>query len=149
MMPRPLRLAVKLVIRLGERAFAIDAHSHGVAAQVAATGAAVAAEPAGDVAFAGDAVTDLEAAHFLTDLDNLADVFVADVHRHGDRLLRPLVPLPDVDVGAADRSLLDADHDVVVADLRLLHLGQRESGCTFELCECLHHVSTLAAWTGE
>ena len=80
-----------------------------------------------------------EAAHFLADLDDLADVFVADVHRHGNRLLRPLVPLPDVDVGAADRGLADADQDVVVADLRLLDLGQREPGSAFEFCECLHH----------
>src|SRR6185295_11105284 len=61
----------------GERAFAIDAHADGVAAQVTAPGAAVAAEAAGDVTFAGDAIADGEAAHFLAHLDDLADVFVA------------------------------------------------------------------------
>src|SRR6185295_11242578 len=110
-------------------------------------GAAVAAEAARDVTLARDAVADREAAHFLADLDDLADVLVADVHRHRNRLLRPLVPLPDVDIRATDRRLLDADHDVVVADFRLVHLRQRESGSAFEFCECLHHGSTLAAWT--
>ena len=66
----------------------------------------------------------LEAAHLLPHLDDLADVFVADLHRHGNRLLRPVVPLPDVDVGAADRGLADPDHHVVVPDLGLLDVGQ-------------------------
>ena len=51
----------------GERALAVDADADRVAAQMPAAGAAVAAVAAGDVAFAGDAVADLEAAHFAAD----------------------------------------------------------------------------------
>ena len=58
-----------------------------------------------------------EAAHLAADLDDLADKFVADDHRHRNGLLRPLVPVPDVDVGAADRRLADPDQHVVGADL--------------------------------
>ena len=89
----------------GEAALAVHADADRVAAQVAAAGAAVAAITAGDVAFAGDAVADLEALHLAADLDDLADVLVADGHRHGIVLLRPLVPDVDVHVGAADRGL--------------------------------------------
>ena len=103
-------------------------------------GAAVAAEAAGDVPLAGDAVADGEAAHLLPHLDDLADVLVADVHRHGDRLLRPVVPFPDVDVGAADRRLPDPDHHVVVADFGLLDAGQRQSRGALEFRQCLHRV---------
>src|SRR5207344_265680 len=95
--------------KLRERALAIDADPDGVAAQMPAPGAAVAAEAAGDVPLARDAVADAEAAHFLSHLDDLADVFVADLHRHGNGLLRPVVPFPDVNVGAADRGLADPD----------------------------------------
>ena len=91
------------------------------------------------MAFAGDAIADLEAAHLLAHLDDLADVFVTDVHRHRNRLLRPVVPLPDVDVGAADGGLADADHHVVVADLGLRHVGQRQAGRAFEFGKCFHY----------
>ncbi len=101
-------------------------------------GAAVAAEAAGDVAFSGDAVADREAAHFLPELDDFAHVFVADVHRHGNRLLRPVVPLPDMDVGAADRGLRDPDHHVVVADFRLFHARERQPRRAFQLGKHFH-----------
>ena len=42
----------------GEAALAVHAHAHGVAAQMAAAGAAIAAIAAGEVAFAGDAIAD-------------------------------------------------------------------------------------------
>ena len=41
--------------------------------------------------------------HLRADVGDLADIFVAGDHRHRHRLLRPLVPIVDVDVGAADR----------------------------------------------
>ena len=90
---------------LGETALAVHAHAHGVAAQVAPAGAAVAAVAAGDVAFARDAVADREAAHFAAHVDDAAEVLVADGHGHRDGLLRPGVPVVDVHVGAADRGL--------------------------------------------
>src|SRR5437870_3428948 len=67
---------------LGKCALAIHADADGVATQMTTTRAAVAAVTAGDMAFSGNAVADLEPAHLLPHLDDLADVFVADMHRH-------------------------------------------------------------------
>ena len=55
----------------------VHADADGVAAQVTTAGAAVAAVAAGDVAFARDAIADLEARHLAADLDDLAAVLVA------------------------------------------------------------------------
>src|SRR5690606_25430853 len=110
-----------------EGAGAVDAHALGAAAQVPAPGAAVAAVAAGDVAFAGDAVADLEALDFLADFHDLAYVFVADVHGHGNRARGPVVPFPDVDVGTADGGLPDADQQVVVPDDGLGDIHQFQS----------------------
>ena len=46
---------------------------------------------------------------------DFADELMADDHGDGDGLLGPLVPLVNVDVGAADAGLADADQDVVNA----------------------------------
>jgi hypothetical protein len=107
---------------LGEAPGAVDADADRVAAQVAASGAAVAAVAAGDVALAGDAVAGREPRHLAAHLDDLAAVLVADLHRHRDGALRPGVPVVDVDVGAADRGLPHADEDVVRADARRVHV---------------------------
>src|SRR5258706_878656 len=129
---------------LGECAFTIDAHADGVSAQVPPPRATVAAEAAGDVTFARHAVADLEAAYFLTDLDDLADVLVADVHGHGNGLLCPVVPIPDVQVGAADRGFANADHDVVVAHFGLFHARQREPRRPLEFGQSLHRITPSA-----
>src|SRR6185437_8378005 len=50
----------------------------------------------------------------------------------------PVVPLPDVQVGAADRRLADADQDVVVTDLGLLDARERQARCTFQFGERSH-----------
>src|SRR6202040_1265620 len=105
---------------LGEGAFAVDPDTDRVWTQVPPPGAAIGAEPAGDVPFAGDAVADLESADFLAHLDDAPDVFVADVHRYRNGFLRPLVPFPDVHVGAAYCGLAYTNQDVVVAYFGLL-----------------------------
>ena len=98
---------------LGEGPGPVDADALRVLAEVPAAGQAVAADPADDVALAVDQVALLEAldggAHLLDDADEL----VADHHGRLDRLLGPVVPVVDVDVGAADGGLLDPDQDVV------------------------------------
>src|SRR5690606_25142628 len=75
-----------------------------------------------------------------------ADIFVADLHRHGDGLLRPIVPFPDVAIGAADRRLPDPDEDVVVADLRLRHLGQGQARRPLQFRQSAHgHTAFFCA----
>ena len=103
---------------LGEGAVAVHADALRLAAEVALARAAVV--PAHDVAFATHALADLDALYVRADFDDFADVFVADGERRLDLLLRPGVPLVDVDVGSADGGLLDLDEDIVYA-----HLGHR------------------------
>src|SRR6187402_12023 len=50
-----------------------------------------------------------------TDLHDLADEFMSHDHRHRDRLLRPGIPLIDVNVGAADAGAIHVDKHVVDA----------------------------------
>ncbi len=129
----------------GEGAGAVHADANGVAAKMPTPGAAVAAIAAGDVALAGDAVADIEALHLLAQGHDLADIFMANLHADGDGLGRPLVPFPDVDVGAADRGLGDLDEHVVMADFRLLDLGELEAGAGFGFDQGFHDCST-AVW---
>ena len=67
-----------------------------------ASGQAIAAAAAHHMAFAADDVAGVKIAHVRADLDDLADEFMADHHRHRDGLLGPVVPVVDVQVGAAD-----------------------------------------------
>ena len=102
---------------LGERAVALDAEADRVRAEVPAAGPAVAAAAADDVALAADDVAGREVADVAADLEHLADELVADDERRLDRLLGPRIPVGDVEVGAADAGLVDADPDVVDADI--------------------------------
>ena len=68
------------------------------------------------MAFAADDVAGIEVAYVGADLDDLPDEFVADGHGNGDGFLRPVVPLVDVDIGAADAGVADTDQYIVDAD---------------------------------
>ncbi len=122
----------------GEGTRAVHTHTNGVAAQVGATGTAVAAVAAGDVAFAGDAIADGEAAHFLADGDHLSHILVPHHHGDGNGLLGPLVPVVDVHVGAADGGLADLDEQIVVAELGSRDIGHPDADFGFEFGECFH-----------
>ncbi len=85
----------------------------------------------------------VEAAHLLAHGDDLADIFMADMHAERHGLRRPFIPFPDMDVGAADRGLADADEDVVMPDLGLRHVGEREAGAGLFFDEGFHDDSFL------
>ena len=117
---------------LGKAARAVDAHADGVAAQVGTARAAVTAVAAGDMPFAGDAVANLKAAHFLTNPHHFADVFVTDHHRHRNGLLRPLIPVVDVHVGPANGGLADFNQQIVMADFRFRYVGHPDAFFRFQ-----------------
>jgi threonine dehydrogenase-like Zn-dependent dehydrogenase len=50
-------------------------------------------------------------------LDDFAAELMPGCQRHRYRALCPVIPLVDVNVGAADRRLVDLNQDIVVADL--------------------------------
>lgn len=101
----------------GKGTVAVDAHADAVLADVLQSAAAVAAVSAGDVALTCDAVAHLDVAHAGAYLFHYAHVLVAYGHGGMDGFLAPLVPLVDVQVGAADGGLLDLDEDIVHAHL--------------------------------
>src|SRR5213075_854391 len=91
---------------LGESSRAIDADALRERAKMSPAGEAIATPPAHDVPLAAHDLAGEKIGDVRTDLDDLADELVADDHRHGNGLGRPRVPLVDVDVGAADASLV-------------------------------------------
>ena len=101
----------------GEGTRPVDSHSKGVGAQVAAACEAVSAAAADEVPFAGHIVPYGEVGHSRADLLNVTTVFVPHGHGRGDGLLRPLVPVPDMEVRSTDRGLGNSDQNVHGADL--------------------------------
>src|SRR5262249_8538197 len=81
---------------------AVDTKARGECAQVAASSEAVATASAGDVSLAADDVAGMEVVHVRANLDDLPDKLMSDHHRDRNRLLRPLIPVVDMDVGSAD-----------------------------------------------
>src|SRR5205085_11573763 len=102
---------------LGERPRTVEPDARRVRAQVAPAGETVPAPAADHVPFPADELPWMEVADVRSDGDDLADELVADHERRPHRLLRPFVPVEDVQVGAADAGPIDADQHVVDADL--------------------------------
>src|SRR5690606_35405433 len=93
-----------------------------------------------NMAFAGHALSWPIFRHRRADLRHRTDEFVAGHHRHGHGLLRPFVPIVDMDVGAADGRLPDLDEHVVGADFGDWHTLHPDARFSPGLDERLHHV---------
>ena len=92
------------------------------------------------MAFARTALADGQAFDVAAQFHDFPGEFVAGHKRDGDGLLRPVVPVPDVDVGAADAGLVDADQHVIGADLGHGPGFHPEAGLGFGLGQDLHFV---------
>ncbi|MDI2023874.1 hypothetical protein PJL18_04423 [Paenarthrobacter nicotinovorans] len=124
----------------GERAIALDAHGDRVDAHLAASGAAVAADSADYVPFAGDAVADLDVADVLADFNYFTVELVACDQGGFDDALRPGVPALDVEVRAADSGGHHADLDVACARFRFRTVDEFETGVGSGFVESLHGI---------
>ena len=113
---------------LGERSVAIDADDLDALADVRLAGAAEQAGEIGDVSLGRDAVAGAYRAHGVADGHDRPHELVPDDDRRLDARLRPLVPRIDVEIGAADAGLLDADQYVGRADRRHRHVGKEKPG---------------------
>ncbi len=122
----------------GEGARPIDSDAAGVRAKVTAAGEAVAASPANDVAFAADDLARKEVGDIGANGDNFAHELMANRHGHRNGAARPIVPVQDVDVGAADGGSIHADQNVVDADLRDGNFFEPEAGLWAGLNEGFH-----------
>mmetsp|Transcript_32430 Transcript_32430/g.82304 ORF Transcript_32430/g.82304 Transcript_32430/m.82304 type:complete len:243 (+) Transcript_32430:422-1150(+) len=116
----------------------IHADTGGRPAQVPPAGSAVAAHSTRDVTFASDAGTQLQDLHLGTELLDHTTVLVANDHRGRDGALRPVVPIVDVDVGAAYGRLLDLDQHVIRANRGLRHVHEGQALTAVLLHERLH-----------
>src|SRR5262245_61221442 len=100
----------------------IDANSHCVFAKMAATRQAIAPSAADYMPLRTDDYSRKEVLHIRTHLDDFADEFVSHNHRHRNRLLRPRVPLVNMQVSAANAGSVDTNEHIVDADGRLGHV---------------------------
>ena len=112
-------------------------------AQVAVAGAAVAAVPAHDVALAGDPGSGLDVVDLCTDGLDDADELVADDDGRAHVLLRPFVPVVDVQIGAADRRVGHPDQHVRRTGHRLRNVLQHEPPLRARLDERLHDAAPM------
>ncbi len=86
----------------GEGAGAIHSHALRVRAQVAPPGQTIAAAPADHVPFPADQIAGMKIGDVGADFHDFSAEFVPDDQRHVNRVLRPLIPIVNVQVGAAD-----------------------------------------------
>jgi hypothetical protein len=112
---------------LGEGSVAIDADSKRVGAEVAAAGEAVSTATADYMAFAADDLANGEIGDVGAHGYDFADELVANDEALADGGFCPGIPVVDVEVGAADAGVENADLDVVDAHLRLWYVLKPET----------------------
>ena len=101
---------------LGEGAVGIDADDFHVLADVRFAGAALQALAASHVHLGGDKVAFFHAGDFIAESRDFAAEFVAGNQRRVNAVLRPAIPVVDVQVGAADGRDFHFDQDVVASE---------------------------------
>ena len=112
---------------LREGAVAVDAEYLRALAHVCLPRAAMEAVAARDVALGRDVVADRDVANASPDVDDGPGELVPERQRRRDALLRPGVPVHDVEVGAANARSLDEDEDLVVGRRRDRHFVEDEA----------------------
>jgi hypothetical protein len=80
------------------------------------SGQTVSAVATGDVSFGNDEIAASKTFNVVAHAIHNADKLMANDHRHGNRVLRPCVPVIDVHVRATDGCLQDADEHIIAAD---------------------------------
>ena len=95
---------------------------------------------ADDVSFTGDEIAWRESLDPFTDALHHANKFMPDDHWHRDRLLRPGIPVVNVDVGPTDRSFFDPNEHVIVAHLRHGDFLQPETWFCLAFDQRLHRL---------
>src|SRR5258707_15082735 len=95
--------------------------------EMAPSGQAVPTPSAYDMTFAADDIAAIEVIDVGSDLDNLSNELMSNRHRHWNCLLCPIIPLIDVNVGAADAGVMHAHQHIVDADLALGDLFEPEA----------------------
>ena len=93
----------------------------------------------GDVSLAHHEIAARKSFHVVTDSINDTGKLVTDGHRHWNGFLRPVIPVVDVHVGAADRRLQHPDQHVIAANFWNRNVLQPQTRLAFGLHNRLHH----------
>src|SRR6185437_9955067 len=127
---------------------AIHAYSQGRSTKMPPSRKTIAAPAANDVTLAADDIAGKEVVNIRAGSDNFSYKLVTDGHGNRDGLLRPLVPLMNVDIGPTDARVVHLHQHIVDADRRLGDVFQPKTPLGFALYQCFHRlfVSSLI-WT--
>ena len=112
---------------LGKCAGAVDADAGRVFTQMPPPRQAVAAAATDNMTLATDNLAGKEVGDIRADFDNLADKLMPNDQRHRNGLLRPRIPVVDMQVRSADARALDTDQNVIDADTGLGNLFQPQA----------------------
>ena len=118
--------------QFGETPRPVHAHTRCIRAQMPHACHPVAASPAYDVPFSGNQFTRLEIVDVGTGFNDLSHKLMPNGHRDGNRLLRPIVPIEDVNVRSANARAQNTDQNVVNTDCGLGNVFEPET----RLCVC-------------
>jgi hypothetical protein len=91
-----------------------------------------------DVSLAHNEIPARKSSHVITDSINDAGKLMTNGHRHWNCFLRPVIPIVDVHVSAADRRLQHSDQHVVTASFWNRNILKPEARLGFRLHNCLH-----------
>jgi hypothetical protein len=114
-----------------------------ISAEMSAARQAIAATSADDVPFAADQFSGMEVVDVRTDLDNLANKLMPNNKWHGNCRLRPLIPVVNVDVGAANSREQHSNFDVIDPDLRFGNIFQPQSRFLAAFDKSFHNAHFL------
>ena len=99
---------------------------------------AISAGAADDVPFTADNLAGFKFGNVRTHFHDLSDKFVAHYHGHGNRLLRPPIPVENAHIGSADSGAVDPHENIVDAGFRYRHHLQQKSGLRVSFDERFH-----------
>jgi hypothetical protein len=111
-------------------------------------GETIAATPAHDVTFPADKIAGVKVLDVGSNFDNLSTKFVTDDQRHVNHGLCPLVPVVDVQVGAANSRAKHANLHVVDAGFGLGNIFEPETPLSAAFNKGLHSGSPPAKSAG-
>ena len=124
---------------LRKRSVAVYAYALGILAVFLVSFQTVAAFSTCDMSFSGHQVTDIKSANAFPCLHDFPNILVAGRKTNGNRMLCPVIPLPDMYVCPADRCLVDLDLHIIRSHLRYGYSLHPESLFRFLLDKRPHH----------
>ena len=108
-----------------------------------ASAAAVAAVSAGNVTLTGNTVADFVVSDATAHFYDFTDILVANGHRSLDGVLRPLVPIVDVKVSAADSNFPNLDKYIIYTDFRHRNIFHPDARFCILFYKCFHPYEML------